>query len=465
MHIFVTVIVLLVMLGILISTHEAGHLFMAKRFGVYCDEYSIGFGPKLFSHKKKGGETTFSIRAIPLGGYVSMYGEGMNDDKADDEDNKFASIPPERSLEGVATWKKCLILVAGIAVNLILSFLFCIIYAVSFPDYQIYQSISAVDVSVDSTSNYYEAKYDGGSLRIGVKDSSPWVYGFFIEGDENVLGNKEEQEDYRFILPGFAVSDKQTEYGFIVDSEASISKGNGITNNVVALFYPSSEGDENNLYSCLSFYIQKEADDSVANALDVYHYPDFAQKITIEAGDSLKMNIPLANMNDAGHIVASRSQKTIEATFSASGWDAPSLKTYSNEYWLPFGQRLLVGCLDWVNFFPLIGEGIKSIFMGNVNNVGGIVAMGAGLSSLSSYMGWGKTFFYYGGLISLNLAIFNLLPFPGLDGWGLLVTLIEKGFKRKMPQKAKSIASLVGLGLLMLFAIFITIKDIFQFLV
>ena len=86
--------------------------------------------------------------------------------------------------------------------------------------------------------------------------------------------------------------------------------------------------------------------------------------------------------------------------------------------------------------------------------------MGAGLSQLSSYMGWGKTFFYYGGLVSLNLAIFNLLPFPGLDGWGLFVTVIEKIFKKKIPQKAKAIVSYVGFGLLMLLAIFITVKDV-----
>ena len=52
MRIFVTILVLIVMLGILISTHEAGHLWAAKRFGVYCFEYSVGFGPTLISSKK-----------------------------------------------------------------------------------------------------------------------------------------------------------------------------------------------------------------------------------------------------------------------------------------------------------------------------------------------------------------------------------------------------------------------------
>ena len=67
---------------------------------------------------------------------------------------------------------------------------------------------------------------------------------------------------------------------------------------------------------------------------------------------------------------------------------------------------------------------------------------------------------YMGGYLSLNLAIFNLLPFPGLDGWQLLVTILESGFKKKVSEKVKNTISIIGLGLLFAFAIAITIKDI-----
>ena len=65
----------IVSLGMLVTIHEAGHFSMAKLFNVYCREFSIGFGPALLKRKKEGKETYFSIRAIPLGGYVSMFGE------------------------------------------------------------------------------------------------------------------------------------------------------------------------------------------------------------------------------------------------------------------------------------------------------------------------------------------------------------------------------------------------------
>ena len=71
------ILLFIVCLSVLIAIHELGHLAAAKAFKVYCFEYSLGFGPKLFSKKRKNGETAFSVRAIPFGGFVSMYGEDV----------------------------------------------------------------------------------------------------------------------------------------------------------------------------------------------------------------------------------------------------------------------------------------------------------------------------------------------------------------------------------------------------
>lgn len=68
-----SVLITVLMLGLLILVHEAGHFLVARRSGVLCHEFSIGFGPLLYSWE--GHETTYSIRAIPLGGYVLMAGE------------------------------------------------------------------------------------------------------------------------------------------------------------------------------------------------------------------------------------------------------------------------------------------------------------------------------------------------------------------------------------------------------
>jgi regulator of sigma E protease len=68
-----TVVAFIVIFGALVFFHELGHLIFAKRAGILCREFAIGFGPKVFSHKK--GETTYTIRLLPIGGFVRMAGE------------------------------------------------------------------------------------------------------------------------------------------------------------------------------------------------------------------------------------------------------------------------------------------------------------------------------------------------------------------------------------------------------
>ena len=72
------------------------------------------------------------------------------------------------------------------------------------------------------------------------------------------------------------------------------------------------------------------------------------------------------------------------------------------------------------------------------------------------------TYLYFWGLISINLAIFNLLPFPGLDGWQILVTSVEGITKKKIPDKVKSIVSMIGLVLLFALMAAIIVMDILR---
>ena len=77
MQTLINIVVFILILGIVVLIHELGHFITAKSFGVYCSEFSIGMGPKIFSRKK--GETEYEIRALPIGGFVSMAGEADND--------------------------------------------------------------------------------------------------------------------------------------------------------------------------------------------------------------------------------------------------------------------------------------------------------------------------------------------------------------------------------------------------
>ena len=135
--ILVDIIVFILILSVLILVHELGHFAMAKLFKVYCYEFSLGMGPLLFQHHKEGAETKYSIRALPIGGYVSMAGESIDEaedpaksaDGKDEEQRNDINVPYERTINGVASWKKMIIVVAGVVMNFILSLvLFIVLY-------------------------------------------------------------------------------------------------------------------------------------------------------------------------------------------------------------------------------------------------------------------------------------------------------------------------------------------------
>ena len=82
----------ILILGAIVAVHEFGHFIFAKMFGVYVYEFSIGMGPKIFGKKDKKGETEYCIRAIPIGGFVQLSGEEIDDDTAIDKDKKIIFI-------------------------------------------------------------------------------------------------------------------------------------------------------------------------------------------------------------------------------------------------------------------------------------------------------------------------------------------------------------------------------------
>lgn len=92
-------IVFILVLGIIILLHEMGHFFVAKKFNVLCHEFSIGMGPAIYQKQK--GETTYSIRAIPIGGYVSIAGEDNDDVLINLDDMVGLRLGIDNQVEGI----------------------------------------------------------------------------------------------------------------------------------------------------------------------------------------------------------------------------------------------------------------------------------------------------------------------------------------------------------------------------
>ena len=102
----VALIVFILVLGIIICLHEAGHLFFAKKAGILCHEYSIGMGPLIKQWKKKGKETAISIRAIPIGGFVAMAGEDTNESILKPDQEIALNLVEDGTIKDIITTNK-----------------------------------------------------------------------------------------------------------------------------------------------------------------------------------------------------------------------------------------------------------------------------------------------------------------------------------------------------------------------
>ena len=129
----------ILILGGIVLVHEFGHFIFSKLFGVYVYEFSIGMGPKLLHHKKKGGETEYCIRAIPIGGFVSLAGEDADDN---------TKIDKKRMLYTKPVWQRFIIMIAGASFNFIFAFVLLFVMAL------IYGSISTKPIIANVSPEY-----------------------------------------------------------------------------------------------------------------------------------------------------------------------------------------------------------------------------------------------------------------------------------------------------------------------
>lgn len=118
MHTIVAVIALMVVLGVVVFIHELGHFFAARASGVRVDKFSIGFGPAIIKWHDRHG-TQWQIACLPLGGYVSIYGQEMMFDR-----KAYAELPADKKVGHYLTapaWKQFIIVAAGVTMNFILA--------------------------------------------------------------------------------------------------------------------------------------------------------------------------------------------------------------------------------------------------------------------------------------------------------------------------------------------------------
>ena len=413
------ILLFLVFLSILIIIHELGHLAAAKAFKVYCLEYSIGMGPLLFKRKRKGGETQFSIRAIPFGGYVSMYGEGV-------ELPEGVEVDPSRSLNNIKAWKRAIVLLAGVTMNALLALVF-FFASNCFPQ----ESIDYLNhISVNESSAAYNA---------GLRDN------------EYIKFTPYEYHDN--------VSNKDLVF-YSLDTEAYFDDDTTKYYAACLNFEKMTSFKHLDLSEHLCFYSLKTITNEDSTTTVV---PNFANYITPnfnEATVHFTKRVPGEDDKMVDGDVVTVKIKQQEGVISSFGCSVYYTKVQNN-----FGQIVKYTFRDFGECSILLFKTIGQLFTDASawQNVGGIIAVGFETTNVLQNFGFGKFLFYWG-FISVNLAVFNLLPFPGLDGWQLLVLIVESITRKKIPEKVKNIVSFVGIALLLLLMGVIVVKDLIKYI-
>lgn len=422
------IVLAIVALSFLILIHELGHFMVARWMGVKVLEFAIFMGPKLFSWKR--GETEYSIRAIPMGGFCKMEGE----EEASNDDRAFNKKP---------VGKRAFIVVAGATMNILVAILITTIISFSMG----YNTRIIKNLSKDSpliTAGLQTGdeivSYDNKHIFYPSSDFSLFL--FLADGEEvdveyrreGVKGLQRTRVTPRMSAPVYMI-------GITVGINAD-----GIANSTIERVQP---GPAKTAGMLAGDKIIRVDDTPVAVKDDLAQYLQQNREnpvdITVDRnGDIITMHEvkpqPSATYYDLGVLFEDKKGEFFGTIQSGLNY---SISTIRSVYMTLGG--LFTGK---VKFADLSGP------VGIVDTIGQVVDMGTGFSEKLLYLLQISMF------LSLNLGVMNLLPFPALDGGKLLLILIEKIRRKPIDPEKEAWISMVGFILLILLLIATLFNDI-----
>ncbi len=423
-----SILVALVALSLLILIHELGHFIAAKAVGIKVLEFSMFMGPKLFSFTK--GETTYSLRLIPMGGYVKMEGEEESSDDA-------------RAFSKQSVGKRALVIGAGPFMNILSAFIFAIIFITPTGFYtnkvtELTDNSPLKQAGVEIGDHFLS--YGGKKIYDPAADLNVFMYGEDGRDKELIyFDTSNNQKVTKIITPG------RTETRFRLGFTAKVAGDEGT--NIIEMIETDSplqkagikRGDK----------IIKLDDTEVKNTQEIITY----------------LNVTRANKSEPIKITVDRDGKI--TTFD-------NIQPFSDfQYTLgvnlehkkgTFGEVLKASYRYSVSTIRNVLISLKWLFNGTVSfkelsgPVGIIGTVGSVVETKQPASDIILNLIYLCSFISINLGIMNLIPFPALDGSMLLILLIEKIRGKPLPQEKVGMISMVGFVLL----IFVLIATLFN---
>ncbi|WP_251713443.1 RIP metalloprotease RseP [Lactococcus ileimucosae] len=408
-----TLITFIIVFGIIVVVHEYGHLFFAKRAGILVREFSIGMGPKIFAHQAKDG-TFYSVRILPLGGYVRMAGWG--DDTTEIKKGTPASL----------------MLVEDQVVKINLS-----------DRVNLENSVPMLITEYDfEKALFIEGEVFGETRRYPVDHDAT-----IIEGDGTEIRIAPLDVQYQSasvigkILTNFAGPLNNFILGIIAFIIITFMQGGVPSNtNEIGQVQPGTP----------AYTAGLQAKDKI-QAVDGHKTADWnevAQRISENEGQTVTLDIE----REGTHKTVEVKPEKVEDRYLIG--ITRSLKT-------GFVDKITGGFTRAIDAATLIFKALGNLIsQPSFDKLGGPVAI-YDLSGQAAREGITSVIALLA-MLSINLGIVNLIPIPVLDGGKIVLNIIEALRGKPLSQEKEGILTLIGLVFMVLLMIAVTWNDILR---
>lgn len=414
------IVTFIIIFGVLVLVHEFGHFYFAKKSGILVREFAIGMGPKIFSHIDKEG-TAYTIRILPLGGYVRMAGWG--DDTTEIKTGTPASLT--LNAEGQV-----------VRINLSQKQVDMTSLPINILTYDLEDALEITGVVRDETKTYsvnHDAtiiEEDGTEIRIAPLDvqyqnASIWgrlITNFAGPMNNFILGT------LVFILLVFmqgGVADESSNQIQVVPNGALAAAGAKTGDRVLSIANHKVSN-----WAELTKAVE-EATTGISTGDEI--------TVAIQKTDGTKQSLKVAPKKQNGQFYLGVK---------------PGLKT-------GFWDKLTGGFRYAWHAATMIISALKNLISSfSLNKLGGPVAMYQ-MSNQAAQNGFEDVLTLMA-MLSMNLGIVNLIPIPALDGGKILINLIELVRRKPLKQETETYITLVGVAIMVVLMIAVTWNDILR---
>lgn len=410
----------IIIFGILVVVHEFGHFYFAKKSGILVREFAVGMGPKIFAHTGKDG-TAYTIRLLPLGGYVRMAGWG------DDDSEIKAGTPASLTLnsEGVVT-----------RIDLSGKSLDKTSLPMTVVSYDLEDKLEISGTVLDETKTYsvdHDAtivEEDGTEVRIAPLDvqyQNASIWGRLITNFAGPMNN--------FIL-GILVF----VLAVFIQGGVQILETNQVR--VIPDGAVAKAGLKNN-ERILQIGDQKVTD-----------WESLSQSVDLETKDfDSTETLSLVVQGASGKRTLSVKPQKVQGRYTLGV--TPSIESLGVLGNIQAGIRIA-----WERTFAILNALKNLILQPDLNKLGGPVAIYQ-MSNTAAQQGFLSSLLLMG-MLSMNLGILNLIPIPALDGGKILINIIEAIRRKPLKQETETYITLAGVAIMVILMIAVTWNDIMR---